>query len=100
VPFLHCGRDVSVRDLARQPATVSEDEAGDRNYVFEALVQAVQLEVVKRAVGISIELRKVKVSGHCEGVGPLRNERKRRQKHGPRNGRNGGMTVNSSGRIT
>jgi hypothetical protein len=34
--FLHCTRDVVIGDLPRQPATASENEAGDRNYVWEA----------------------------------------------------------------
>jgi hypothetical protein len=35
VPFLHCARNMVVGDLARQAATESEDEAGDRSYVWE-----------------------------------------------------------------
>jgi hypothetical protein len=33
---LHCARDIVIRDLARQPEMASEDEAGDRSYVWEA----------------------------------------------------------------
>jgi hypothetical protein len=36
MPVLHCARDVVVGVLARQLATASEDEAGDRSYVWEA----------------------------------------------------------------
>jgi hypothetical protein len=50
-----------------QPATASEEEAGDRNCVrlgivkilHEALGQTLLLEVVKRVVDISIKLRKM-----------------------------------------
>jgi hypothetical protein len=35
MPFLYCARDVVVEDVAKYTATASEDEAGDRSYVWE-----------------------------------------------------------------
>jgi hypothetical protein len=83
MPFLHCARDIVIDDLARHPETASEDEAGYRSYelrlgskktLYEALRQTHELEAVKRIVGYSSGPQEV--TGHCGGVGRLRNGRR------------------------
>jgi hypothetical protein len=98
VPFLHCARVGVVGDMAGQPTTASEDKAGDSSYVWNGLGQSLELEVVKRAVEISIGLRKVSDWTLWRAwLPPKRKERRR--KHVPRKRRNGGAPVGYSGRI-
>jgi hypothetical protein len=68
--FLHCARDVVVRDLARRPATGNGLRGRRRSYELilenkemfhEALGQTIGLEVVKYAVGSSVRIRKTSV---------------------------------------
>jgi hypothetical protein len=53
--------------------TTDANRGRSRTTLYEALGQTLELEVVKRAAEISIGLRKV--TGHCVGVVPFRNER-------------------------
>jgi hypothetical protein len=81
VPFIHCARYVVIGDSARQPATASEDKTGNgihlgsKKTLYYALGQTHEFEVMKRAVEISIRLRKV--TGHSGEVAPPQTNERR-----------------------
>jgi hypothetical protein len=65
---------LGIQQWKKEPRRKTADTSRREREFNKAVRQTLELEVVKRAVGFSSGLRKV--TGHCGGVGPFRNERR------------------------